>query len=147
MNIDLEPIVKNRNGWVGVGDANVYLRHSQLLIEGEYCMMIVLSSIARSSRAENVFYKRGHTRTGFMRSFMTVLEAEACKVADGIVVENILNEFLPAFFVRIGYQLLSADAEFSIPSYYKFLHAVPAPIQDPYNWTYTSPHGWPMPTT
>ena len=48
---------------------------------------------------------------------MELLENEAIKVADGLYIENVLNEFLPNYFLKRGY--VQARQE-NIPSFYKF---------------------------
>ena len=92
--------------------------------------MLVLASMSRDSRHDNVLIDETKKSTGFMDEFMGLLEKESIKHADGIVLENILNPFLPGYFERRGYTLW--DECFNnprMPSYYKF-----NPVSQDLNW-------------
>ena len=115
--LDISYVLKHGNGWLIYKDAEYYLRYSRLILENQHLKMLVLASMSRASRAENVDYNENIQRTGFMDEFMSLLENEACNVADGVYIENVINKFLPGYFSRRGYTLI--ENEFA-PSFYKF---------------------------
>ena len=121
--LNIEYVLKHGNAWLKYKDARYYLRRSYLIVEDMKTTMLVLASITRSRRPDNVLINKRKKRTGFMDEFMELLECEALKHADGVVVENILNEFLPAYFERRGYKSLYMGVYGTKeipPSYYKF---------------------------
>ena len=111
---------KTNNIWLQYKDARVYLRRSLLMVDGTKHKLLVLATITRASRAMNVMIDPTVRRTGFMDEFMDVLEVDAKQVGDGIMVENVLNEFLPGYLRRRGYTEQSHAFGLSVncPSYY-----------------------------
>ena len=117
--LDIQSILPHKNAWLGYKDAELYMRHSWLMIEGEWREMLVLASLSRISRNENIEYDPHKKRTGFMDELMDLIEKECEGVAAGVVAENIHNRFLPGYFERRGYKLLNNS--WGIPSYYKII--------------------------
>ena len=89
--------------WVRYWDADVYVRLSRRMIDGERKVLFDLGSVSRGARYENVTYSDKHHSTGFMRDLMNVIESKAREVAEGVYIESVINEFLPAWFGRNGY--------------------------------------------
>ena len=119
--LNIDKVLEYRNAWLNYKDAKYYLRYSYLNINKNRHTMLVLASISRASREKNIVIDKTKKRTGFMDEFMDLLEEKAVEHTDGVVIENILNPFLPGYFDRRGYTLLNEPYNNPrSPSYYKF---------------------------
>ena len=110
--------IPERNGYIQYREATMYVRRSKRLIEGKQVEMIDLANISREGREDNIHCNALISSTGFMSRVMDLLESVAEREADGVLVENVLNDFLPEWFDKRGYSLVDPNQE--IPSFYWF---------------------------
>ena len=101
----LDSVIKQPRGiWLQHEDADVYLRYTyRLLPEIGKCRTLELASCNRESRQTNIEYDANAVSTGFMNRLINEIETLANGIADAVYIENVLNEFLPYWFVRRGY--------------------------------------------
>ena len=94
----------NRPQWVHYRDAEIYLRVSHRSFGHGLCRMLDLATIARASRADNIQDNPLVQSTGFLREFMDTLEGMArSRSLAGVYVENVFNEWMPAWLEARGY--------------------------------------------
>lgn len=94
------------NLWVksSVG-LNCYLRKSTRIIDDKKGLCIDLANINNSARTQNINNKKKHIRTGKLIITMDEIEHFARKNNYTLLyIENVLNFFLPAWFVRNGFK-------------------------------------------
>ena len=63
--LDISYVLKYGNGWLKYKDAKYYLRYSRLIIENQHRKMLVLASMSRDSRAENVTFNENIKKNWF----------------------------------------------------------------------------------
>ena len=111
-------LVPHRPAWIKFEDGKAYIRLSYRTL-GTVKMerWVDLANVNRPRRIHNMQFNPKARSTGFMRRLMTMLEDEALRHnAAGVYVENVLNEFLPAWFERRGYTKIGDD---QMPCFYK----------------------------
>ena len=97
-------------GWTEYEDAHVYLKKELRTIGGDPVLVLTLGNISRESRKNNVRLNPEAGSTGFMDRFMEELESMCLDGpegpgADGVLVERVVNEFLPGYLERRGYRV------------------------------------------
>ena len=104
---DSIPRRSKSNAWYEFEDGEAYIRVSQrYLREGgrrRAVPTLELSSVHRESRHDNCEYDSSVKSTGFMDRIMTEVETIADVRGLVVFVENVLNGFLPEWFIRRGY--------------------------------------------
>ena len=91
--------------YVSYKDADIYIRF--LNWKG---LTITLASISRDSRNWNIYINPKVKSTGFMDEVLNKIEERAFELGAEMVIEQVLNPFLPSYLIKRGY---SAISEFS----------------------------------
>ena len=105
--------------YVKFEDASLYIRFNwRTLASFGRVQVIAVSNLSRRSREGNVEYDAEAKSTGFMDRIMALIEDSASVVADGVMIDQVMNEFLPGYFAGRGYQRV-ADMGFGFPSFFK----------------------------
>ena len=100
--------------WIKYEDAEVYLRKGKRMIENEIVDTLEFSSISRKSRERNVETNPSANSTGFMNRFTSKLEQAAKKNGWVMYIENIMNDFLPAWYKKRGYKVVPGSSPLSM---------------------------------
>jgi hypothetical protein len=106
----LEDFIRSddRNTYVRYRSLVAYVRKSRRLIDDRRLYLLDLANIEnRHRRIPNGETKAKYHRTGQFREFNNLLKQLTAKHGfDGVYVENVFNEFLPAKLLEYGYRLV-----------------------------------------
>ena len=92
-------------------DAMVYVRIGHRFSDsGDGDVIFTLANVAKDSKLNNACIDPKAKSTGFMDGLMSVIESAADKHGWIIDIENVHNEFLPAWFEKRGYVLKPDEA-------------------------------------
>ena len=94
------------NQYYNFEGSEIYLkRYGAVVVNTKVMPCIVVSHISHKGHEENVRKVVPKPQsTGFMDRLMTLIEARADQVGFLVVIENIMNEWLPEWFERRGYE-------------------------------------------
>jgi hypothetical protein len=98
-----------RDAYVRHRDLRSYVRKSVRLVDGRRVRALDRANTTNRRRSNNVEHAP-HERTGQYEEFDTLMRALAVEYGfDGVYVENVLNDFLPAKLLLYGYHMLPGD--------------------------------------
>ena len=105
------------NNWIKYEDASVYLRKGRRMLNGQSYTTLELASVTRKSRGKKGYkIQEGSTSSGFMSQLMDDIEAAAAARGWAVYIENVINEFLPAWLTWRGYTRITYG--YATPSFY-----------------------------
>jgi hypothetical protein len=112
------------NHYIRFGPLNSYTMKGYRVIEGERRRTITRGNTTNVNRSDNIFFDSKAVSTGYYRR----LDQHTHMLArhynfEVVLVENVLNDFLPGKLIDYGYKELPkhSDYDYGPPSFYKFV--------------------------